>query len=156
MGVRDDRNTRTSKGSLDGMESTGPAPTPYLNRIAEMLREPPPKPVKTFSTFKKLLGIKLHRNQYGHARYAVNSWLKNNLTGRPTEKIEHTMDMILETGDVLLLTQPYHHPNKADVENVQALGGYVVRPDYGWGFLHACLPDVYLVPANAVKNFDTR
>lgn len=63
------------------------------------------------------------------------------------------MPMTLETEDVLLLTQPYHHPNNDESNRLETMGAYIVHPDLGWGFLHTCLPDIYLVPATVVNNF---
>ena len=139
----DQRNRRTFP---DGIESEGPAPTPYLNRLAELLRQPPTQPVPNFNAFKKLLAlneIKLKRNQPGHASRSVAHWIKTNIQERI---IDHYMPVTLETGDVLLLTQPYHHPNNDELNRIETMGGYVVHPAEGWGFLHTCLPDVYLVP----------
>jgi hypothetical protein len=143
---------QTKRGRLEGVESKGPAPTPYLNRIADVLRQPPGKPVKNPAAFKRLLGIKTKRT--GHGEIAVAHWLKNNIGER---EIDHYMPLTLDTGDVLLLTQPYHHPDKDALKHVEARGGYIVHPHQGWGFLHLyCLPDAYLIPTNALTNFDTR
>jgi hypothetical protein len=137
---------------MRGCESTGPAPTPELERIVQLLRQPPVKPIKTSQMFNKLLGIKLHRNQYGHGKYAVTSWLKSNLSD--SRCIDHYMDIILSTGDVLLLVQPYHHPDRQDVAKVESQGGYLVCPDEGWGFMHHCAPNVYLIPQSNLSKFE--
>ena len=139
------------RGRLEGAKSEGPAPTAYLDRIADLLRQAPLKPVDGPAAFKRLLGIKPKRT--GHAEIAVAHWLKTNLGER---KIDHYMPLTLETGDVLLLTQPYDHPEKKDLTMIESRGGYVVQPDQGWGFLHVyCLPDAYLIPSNALEHFDT-
>src|SRR6267154_534315 len=100
-------NQRKTRTFPDGVESQGPAPTPYLNHLAELLREPPAEPIRNFNAFKKLLAlndIKLKRNQPGHGAGSVAHWIKKNLEER---LIDHYMPFTLETGDVLLLTQPY-------------------------------------------------
>jgi len=69
----------------DGVESEGPAPTPYLNHLAERLRQPPAQPVRNFNAFKKLLAlndIKLKRNQPGHGSRSVAHWIKTNIEQR--------------------------------------------------------------------------
>lgn len=139
------------RGRLEGVESKGPAPTPYLDNIANLLRHPPVKRVDGPAPFKRLLGIKPKRA--GHAEIAVAHWLKQNLGQR---KIDHYMPLTLETGDILLLTQPYDHPENRDLKLVEDRGGYIVHPHQDWGFLHTyCLPDAYLIPAKVVTNFDT-
>lgn len=133
---------------LEGVESKGKAPTPYLGNIAVLLRQAPSKAVDGPAVFKHLLSIKPRRT--GHAE-SIAHWLKKNLGER---KIDHYMPLTLETGDVLLLTQPYEHPDKKDLKLIESRGGYIVQPHQGWGFLHIfCLPDAYLIPATALENF---
>lgn len=147
------QDTQANKRGLgEGVESNNTAPTPYLNQIAETLRQPPAKPGKNANTIKKLLGLKLKRNQFTDAPYTIINWLKTNID---ETVIDHYTPLVLETGDVFLFTQPYHHPNKTELTKIEKLGGYVVHPDQAWAFLHPfCLPDVYLVPAESVKNFN--
>jgi|GEM_PF-3094872 len=134
---------------LDGVESKGHAPTLYLQRIAATLRKPPAKPVTSFKAFKESLGIKLSRSR--HNQVSVTAWLQENI-GRA--KIDHYMPITLETGDMLVLVQPYDHPDETDLKTIETRGGYVVHPNPQWGFLHTiCLPDAYLIPAKAITNF---
>lgn len=136
-----------------GVQSQGTAPTPYLNRLADTLRARPAKPVTDSRAFKKVLGIKVKGRTAGRcAGHAVEHWLSNNL--KPGA-LDHTLSpLVLDTGDVLVMTQPYRHPDAEDLAKIENLGGYIVQPDEGWGFLHiVCDPDVYLVPAAAIENF---
>ena len=50
-------NQRNRRTFPDGVESEGEAPTPYLNHLAELLRQPPAQPVPNFNAFKKLLAL---------------------------------------------------------------------------------------------------
>ncbi len=142
-------NTNTTS-DREGVQSTGPAPTEYLNRVATTLRNPPDSPISTVKDFTKSLGVKLIRRNR-HALIEVTSWLEKNLG---QGKVDHYMPMTLETEDILILIQPYDHPDLTELERIERLGGYIVQPDPQWGFLHAfCLPDVYLIPAAAAPKF---
>ena len=139
---------------LDGVESQGSAPNPFLDQLAMLLRQPPPEPVPNVRTFKRLLAlndIKFKRTQTSFPGVHIAHWIKTNIR---STVIDHYMILTLETGDVLLLTQPYDHPNKKELRRIEAVGGYVVHPDKGWGFLHTCLPDVYLIPRAQLQNFN--
>lgn len=91
----------------------------------------------------------MSRSRYNQV--SVTDWLRKNVG---SAKIDHYMPITFETGDMLVLVQPYDHPDETDVKTVETRGGYVVHPDPRWGFLHTiCLPDAYLIPAKAIKNF---
>ena len=91
----------------DGVQSTGRAPTEYLNRVATTLRNPPNSPISTVKDFTKSLGVKLIRRNR-HALLEVTAWLEKNLDHG---KVDHYMPMTLETEDILILIQPYDHPD---------------------------------------------
>jgi hypothetical protein len=122
-------NTNTTS-DREGVQSTGPAPTEYLNRVATTLRNPPDSPISTVKDFTKSLGVKLIRRNR-HALIEVTSWLEKNLG---QGKVDHYMPMTLETEDILILIQPYDHPDLTELERIERLGGYIVQPDPQWGF----------------------
>lgn len=134
----------------DGQESNGPAPTPYLSTIADRLRKPPEQAVTNFDHFRKQLNITVKRG-HASAHGTVERWLKTNLDD---SKIDHHLGVTLDTGDAMIISQPYHHLNHEDLKHIEDRGGYVLHAHAGWAYLHQfCPADVYLIPSDAVHNF---
>ncbi len=123
-------------------------PSTELERVAALLRVKPTKPVKTINQFIARLGIQTTARNYSGLH--VCHFLRSHLDS----VIDHTVELTLRSGDVLIMAQPYHMPTQANIAWIEELGGAVVCPHVDWGFHHhLCDPCVFLVPAQAVQNF---
>lgn len=132
---------------LRGQQSQIPTPATLVT-LAEKLRAAPPKKVKSYTHFARLLGLKFtHMSHRIHVEYAIKALLSD------TAMWDHHFTTMTLDNDVALFNAPYHRLMPRDIKAVEAVGGIVItdiHPD--WGFWHHCSPMAILVPAaNAAR-----
>src|SRR5512143_1237051 len=127
---------------LRGQQSQIPTPATLVT-LAEKLRAAPPKKVKSYTHFARLLGLKFtHMPHRVHVEFAIKRLLSDE------QMWDHHFSTMTLDNDVALFNAPYHRLMARDIKAVEAAGGIVITDIHpGWGFWHHCSPMAILVPA---------
>lgn len=128
---------------LSGPESKIPTPATLVT-LAEKLRAAPPKKVKSYTHFARLLGLKFtHMSLRIHVEFCVKKRLSEEAMW------DHHFSTMTLDNDVALFNAPYWRLEKKDIAAIEKIGGIVITDIHeGWGFWHiSCAPMAVLIPA---------